>query len=57
MSKTTADAREKMQREAQQAQQEAALNQQKAEADEVVGRHKNDGVKDHQGNDKGPRGQ
>lgn len=57
MSKTTADAREKMQREAQQAQQEAALNQQKAEADEVVGRHNNDGVKDHQGNDKGPRGQ
>jgi hypothetical protein len=57
MSKTTADAREKMQKEAQQAQQEAALNQQKAEADEVAGRHKNDGIKQHQGNDKGPRGQ
>ena len=57
MSKTTADAREKLQREAQQAQQEAALNQQKAEANEVLGKHKNDGVKDHQGNDKGPRGQ
>ncbi|MDB5962710.1 MAG: hypothetical protein JWP59_4004 [Massilia sp.] len=57
MSKTTADAREKMQKEAQQAQQEAALNQQKAEADEVAGRHRNDGIKQHQGNDKGPRGQ
>lgn len=57
MSKTTADAREKMQREAQQAQQEAAMNQQKAEAEEVAGRHQQDGQKDHKGADKGPRGQ
>ncbi|WP_426193518.1 hypothetical protein [Massilia sp. DWR3-1-1] len=57
MSKTTTDAREKMQREAQQAQQEAAMNQQKAEAEEVAGRHIQDGQKDHKGADKGPRGQ
>jgi hypothetical protein len=57
MSKTTADAREKLQREAQQAQQEAALNQQKAETSEVAGRQRPDVVRQQEGNDKAPRGQ
>ena len=57
MTKSTADAREKLQKDAQHAQQEAALNRQKAEANEVAGRHNQDGMKDHQGKDKGPRGQ
>ena len=58
MPKHTPDAREQQQlREARQAQEEVARNQQKAEQDEVVGRHKNDGQKDHKGADKGPRGQ
>jgi hypothetical protein len=56
MSKT--DPREQQQRDAEQSQQEASKNQQKAaEQDEVAGRHKNDGQKDHKGADKGPRGQ
>lgn len=57
MSKHGNDAREQQQRDAQQKQQEAAKNQQKAEQDEIAGRHKNDGQKDHKGADKGPRGQ
>ena len=57
MTKSTADAREKLQREAQHAQQEAAMHQQKAEPQEVTGRHQQDGQKDHKGADKGPRGQ
>ena len=57
------DARVKQQRDAQQAQQaqqvqqESTKNQQRAEENEVAGRHKNDGQKDHKGADKGPRGQ
>jgi hypothetical protein len=52
------DARaQQQQKQAQQAQEEIARNQQKAEQDEVAGRHQNDGRKDHQGADKGPRGQ
>lgn len=57
MTKPTTDPREQQQREAQEAQQQASENQQRAEAQEVAGRHKNDGQKDHQGADKGPRGQ
>ncbi len=57
MSKTSTDPREQQQREAQQAQEEASRNKQKAEQAEVAGRHKNDGQKDHKGADKGPRGQ
>jgi hypothetical protein len=57
MTKHTRDLREQAQREAQQAQQEAAANQQRAEQEEVAGRHKHDGQKDHKGADKGPRGQ
>jgi hypothetical protein len=58
MTKHTPDAREQQQlREAQQAQEEVGRSQQKAEQDEVAGRHKNDGAKDHKGADKGPRGQ
>ncbi len=57
MTKPTNDPREQQQREAQQAQEEAARNQQRAEQQEVAGRHKNDGQKDHKGADKGPRGQ
>ena len=57
MSKPTKDPREQAQRDAQQAQQEAHKNQQRAEEQEVAGRHKNDGQKDHKGADKGPRGQ
>jgi hypothetical protein len=57
MSKPSKDPREQLQRDAQQAQQEAHKNQQRAEEQEVAGRHKNDGQKDHKGADKGPRGQ
>ena len=57
MSKPTKDPREQLQRDAQQAQQDAHKNQQRAEEQEVAGRHKNDGQKDHKGADKGPRGQ
>lgn len=57
MTKHSNDERVKQQREAQQAQQDATKNQQRAEENEVVGRHKNDGQKDHKGADKGPRGQ
>jgi hypothetical protein len=45
------------QRAQQEAQQEAQRNRQQAEEQEVAGRHKNDGQKDHKGADKGPRGQ
>jgi hypothetical protein len=55
MSKT--DPREQQRRDAELAQREANKNQQKAEQNEVAGRHKNDGQKDHKGADKGPRGQ
>jgi hypothetical protein len=57
MTKPTNDPREQLQRENQQAQEEANLNRQRAEDAEVAGRHKNDGQKDHKGADKGPRGQ
>lgn len=58
MTKHTPDAREQQQhREAQKAQEEVVRNQQNAKEEEVAGRHDNDGVKDHQGADKGPRGQ
>lgn len=62
MSKHTPDPREhqqreQSQREIQQAQEEANRSRQQAENDEVAGRHKNDGQKDHKGADKGPRGQ
>ena len=58
MAKHTPDAREQQQhREAQKAQEEVVRNQQNARQEEVAGRHKNDGVKDHEGADKGPRGQ
>lgn len=57
MTKPTNDPREQMQRENQQAQEEANMNRQRAEESEVAGRHKNDGQKDHKGADKGPRGQ
>ncbi len=57
MTKPTQDPREQLQRDNQQAQQEADNNRQRAQEHEVEGRHKNDGVKDHQGADKGPRGQ
>lgn len=57
MSKPTQDPREQLQRDQQQAQQEANNNRQRAEDAEVAGRHKNDGQKDHKGADKGPRGQ
>jgi hypothetical protein len=57
MTKHTKDPREQQQRETQQAQQDSLKNQQQAEANEVAGRHKNDGQKDHKGADKGPRGQ
>jgi hypothetical protein len=58
MTKHTPDAREQQQhREAEKALEEAGRNRQNAEQDEVAGRHNNDGIKDHQGADKGPRGQ
>lgn len=57
MSKHSTDPREQQQRANQQAQQKANENRQSAEDAEVVGRHKNDGQKDHKGADKGPRGQ
>lgn len=57
MTKHNSDPQEQQQRENQQAQQDAQKSQQRAEENEVAGRHKNDGVKDHQGADKGPRGQ
>ena len=58
MTKHTPDAREQQQhREAEKALEEVGRNRQDAEQEEVAGRHNNDGVKDHQGADKGPRGQ
>lgn len=58
MTKHIPDARElQQQREAQQALEEVGRSRQNAEQDEVAGRHKNDGAKDHKGADKGPRGQ
>ena len=57
MTKHTNDLHEQQQREADRAQQEATRNQHRAEENEVAGRHKNDSRKDHQGADKGPRGQ
>lgn len=57
MSKHNQDKSEQLQQEKQQVQQEANENRQKAETEEVAGRHKNDGQKDHKGADKGPRGQ
>ncbi|UOD27931.1 MULTISPECIES: hypothetical protein [Massilia] len=57
MTKNTNDPSEQLQRENEQAQQDATKSRQRAEAEEVAGNHKNDGIKDHQGADKGPRGQ
>lgn len=57
MTKHNTDPTEQQQREDQQVQQDATKNRQRAEAEEVAGKHKNDGIKDHQGADKGPRGQ
>ncbi len=57
MTKPIEDTREQQAREAQQAQQDANNNRQRAEEQEVAGRHKNDGQKSHEGADKGPRGQ
>ncbi|WP_167085601.1 hypothetical protein [Massilia frigida] len=57
MTKHTNDPSEQQQRADEQAQQEATKNRQRAEEEEVAGNHKNDGIKDHQGADKGPRGQ
>lgn len=57
MTKPTQDPREQQQREDQQAQQDANNNRQRAEENEVEGRHRQDGQKDHKGADKGPRGQ
>ncbi|MBC7455356.1 MAG: hypothetical protein H7335_17010 [Massilia sp.] len=57
MTKTSTDPREQQRQAAEKAQQEASRNQQKAHQEEVAGRHKNDGQKDHEGADKGPRGQ
>ena len=57
MTKPIEDTRAQQQREAQQAQQDADNNRQRAEEHEVAGRHQNDGAKDHKGADKGPRGQ
>ena len=57
MTKPTIDPKEQQQREDQQLQQDANNNRQRAESEEVAGRHKNDGQKSHEGADKGPRGQ
>ena len=58
MSKHTSTPREQQQqRDVQHTQQENQKNRQQAETDQVAGRHKNDGQKDHKGADKGPRGQ
>jgi hypothetical protein len=57
MTKPTQDPREQLQRDQQQAQQDANNNRQRAEDAEVAGLHKNVGQKDHKGADKGPRGQ
>ncbi|WP_164557969.1 hypothetical protein HF313_10900 [Massilia atriviolacea] len=57
MSKHSNDPTEQQQRADQQIQQDANKNRQRAQEEEVAGKHKNDGVKDHQGADKGPRGQ
>ncbi len=58
MSKHTSTPREQQQqRGVQHTQQETQKSRQQAEANEVAGRHKNDGQKDHKGADKGPRGQ
>lgn len=57
MTKPIDERSKNQQHENQQAQQKAIEQQHRAEANEVVGRHKNDGQKDHKGVDKGPRGQ
>ena len=57
MTKPSTDPREQQQREDQQVQQDINKNRQKAEEAETAGRHNQDGIKDHQGADKGPRGQ
>lgn len=57
MTKPTTDPREQQERDSQQAQQEADNSRQHAEEQEVLGRHQQDGQKNHQGADKGPRGQ
>ena len=57
MSKHHKEVEQQRQQDNQQAQQQAEQNRQRAEENEVAGRHKNDGQKDHKGADKGPRGQ
>ena len=57
MTKPTQDPREPQQRDNQQAQIDADNLRQSTREHEVDGRHAQDGVKDHQGADKGPRGQ
>ncbi len=56
MSKPHDTPREQQQQEDQQAQQEASKARQQAEHDKGAIRQ-NDGLKPHQGGDKGPRGQ
>lgn len=57
MTKSTDELKQQQQREDQQAQEQANRSREAAEENEVAGRHKGDGPKDHQGADKGPRGQ
>ncbi len=57
MSKHQKEPARQTQDDKQQVLQQAEQNRQRAEENEVAGRHKNDGQKDHKGADKGPRGQ
>ena len=49
--------KQQQERDNQQAQLEVENNRQSNKEHEVEGRHKQDGQKNHQGADKGPRGQ
>ena len=57
MTKQTGDISEQKKDELKQQQQDVSQSQQRAEEAEVAGRHRQDGMLDHQGKDKGPRGQ
>lgn len=57
MSKHEQGRKQTQQKEQRQSQQESQQSRQSAEQEEVAGRHKNEGQKDHKGADKGPRGQ
>ena len=57
MTQHSTDPRDQQQRQNEKVQQDALKNKQEAESNEVAGNHRNDGIKDHQGADKGPRGQ